>query len=298
MHDHSHCDHHAPASFGAAFAVGVILNGGFVVAEVVFGFKSGSLALVADAGHNLGDVLGLLMAWAAVYLGTRPPTLRRTYGLRRSSILAALFNATLLLVTIGGIAWEAVTRLAHPGPVAGNVVMIVAGVGIAINGGTALMFVRGRAHDINIDGAYQHMAADALVALGVVVVGFAIKSTGLLWLDPAASLAIVLAIGLGTWRLLRRAVDLALDAVPEGIDPAQVHAYLASLPGVVDVTDLHIWAMSTTETALTAHLVCPSGADDQFLCDAIENLRAKFHIDHPTLQVERGALNLSCSLGP
>lgn len=299
-HGHSHGHSHAPASFGRAFAIGIVLNLGFVIAEAGFGFLSGSLALVADAGHNLSDVVGLVLAWGASILVRRRPTMRRTYGLRRSSILAALANAVLLLVAIGAIAWEAVRRFAEPGPVAGGTIIGVALVGIAINGLTALLFMRGH-DDLNIRGAFLHMAADAGVSLGVVLSGLAIVLTGWNWLDPVVSLAIVAIIFVGTWGLLRDSVNLALDAVPGGIDTAQVQGYLQKLPEVSEVHDLHIWAMSTTETALTAHLVMPDGhGGDALLARACRELHDQFGIEHATLQIEHGdgAYPCSCSLQP
>jgi cobalt-zinc-cadmium efflux system protein len=294
MHDHSECDHHKPASYNTAFAVGVSLNTIFVVTEIVYGVMSKSLSLLADAGHNVGDVLGLLMGWGAAFLATRPPTARRTYGYRRSSILAALGNSALLLVAVGAIAWEAIQRLSGPVPVSGGVVMAVAAVGILVNGGTALMFVRGRKDDLNIEGAYLHMLTDAIVAFGVVVAGFAIQQTGARWIDPVSSLVIVALITMGSWRLLRKSFDLAIDAVPQGVDPAAVRSYLESQPGVKGVSDLHIWAMSTTETALTAHLVMPDGCKDDFVPDLAHELIHKFAIAHSTIQIDRDFG--SCSL--
>ncbi len=288
-HEHAPGHSHAPADYGRAFAIGIALNSGFVVVEATFGILSHSLALVADAGHNLSDVLGLFLAWGASILVRRRPTARRTYGLRRSSILAALLNAVFLLVAIGAIAWEAVGRFAHPQPVAGGTVIWVALVGIAVNTATALLFMAGRKDDLNIRGAFLHMAADAGVSLGVVLAGIAILLTGWQWLDPVVSLAIVAVILVGTWELLRDSVNLALDGVPEGIDAAVVAAYLATLPGVTEVHDLHIWAMSTTETALTAHLVIPRGDDgDTLLARAGADLHERFGIAHPTIQIERG----------
>ena len=298
-HDHSHGHSHAPANFGRAFAIGVALNTGFVVIEATFGFLSHSLALVADAGHNLSDVLGLLLAWGASILVRRSPTARRTYGLRRSSILAALFNAVFLLVAIGAIAWEAVGRFRHPEPVAGGTVIWVALVGIAVNTATALLFMSGRKDDLNIRGAFLHMAADAGVSLGVVVAGVIILFTGWQWLDPVVSLAIVAVILVGTWGLLRDSVNLALDAVPENIDTADVTAYLAALPGVTEVHDLHIWAMSTTETALTALLVIPDGrVGDALLARTCAELHDRFGIEHATMQIERGDPAHPCGLAP
>ncbi len=288
---------HAPASFGRAFAIGILLNTAFVVIEGVFGFLSNSLALVADAGHNLSDVLGLLIAWGAAILVKRQSTERRTYGMRRSSILAALINAVFLLVAIGAIAWEAIKRFADPAPVAGGTVIVVALVGVVINTATALMFMSGRKHDLNIRGAYLHMAADAGVSVGVVLAGVVILFTGWLWLDPAVSLAIVAVIFIGTWGLLRDSVNLALDAVPENISIAEVQNYLQGLAPVTDVHDLHIWAMSTTETALTAHLVVcdPQEVDDALLKRAVDDMHERFGIEHCTLQVESGDPAHPCS---
>jgi cobalt-zinc-cadmium efflux system protein len=285
-HDHSH----GVPSHNRAFVVGVGLNLGFVLLEAGFGLWANSLALLADAGHNLSDVFGLLLAWGASYLAARPPTARRTYGLRRSSILAALLNAALLLIAVGGIAWEAVLRFGHPEPVAGGAVVAVALAGVVVNSATALLFFRGREHDLNVRGAFLHMAADALVSVGVVAAGLVIRFTGWAWVDPATSLAVVAVIAVGTWGLFRESLDLALDAVPEGIDPAAVEAYLAGLPGVAAVHHLHVWAMSTTEVALTAHLVKPDGQlDDALLSRAAEELRERFGIAHATLQLEQGA---------
>lgn len=273
----------------------MILNLGFVSVEALFGFLTHSLALIADAGHNLSDVLGLLLAWLASWLVQRRPTQRYTYGLRRSSILAALFNASFLLVAMGAIAWEAVRRFSTPTPVSGTTLIWVALVGVVINGITALMFMSGRERDLNIKGAFLHMAADALVSVGVVLAGIAILVTGQLWFDPAVSLIIVAVIVAGTWNLLRDSVNLALDAVPESIEPLAVRTYLRELPGVVEVHDLHIWAMSTTETALTAHLVMLAGSPgDAFLSRIKTELHDKFGIEHPTIQVERGNFLGNC----
>ncbi len=285
-HDHAH----GAPSANRAFAVGVGLNLGFVLLEAGFGLWANSLALLADAGHNLSDVFGLLLAWGASYLAARPPTARRTYGLRRSSILAALLNAVLLLVAVGGIAWEGVRRFGHPEPVAGGAVVGVALAGVVVNSATALLFLRGREHDLNVHGAFLHMAADALVSVGVVAAGLVIRFAGWAWVDPATSLLVVAVIAAGTWGLFRESLDLALDAVPAGIDPAAVRAYLAGLPGVAAVHHLHVWAMSTTEVALTAHLVKPDGRlDDALLTRAAEELRERFGIAHATLQLEQGA---------
>ncbi|AYV45522.1 cation transporter [Caulobacter flavus] len=298
VHGHGHHGHsHAPADFGRAFAIGTALNLAFVAAEAAAGFFTGSLALLADAGHNLSDVLGLLLAWGASVLAKRAPTGRRTYGLRKGTILASLTNAALLLVAVGAIAWEAVRRFADPQPVETGPVMIVAAIGIAINTATALMFMKGSKDDLNVRGAFLHMAADAAVSAGVVVAALAMWATGWLWLDPVVSLAIVVVIVLGTWGLLRDSLDLALDAAPRGIDPKAVADWLAAQPGVAEVHDLHIWAMSTTETAMTAHLVRPDEADhDQFLHDVCGQLAKRFNIGHSTLQIERGGQAHPCAL--
>jgi cobalt-zinc-cadmium efflux system protein len=298
-HGHSHGPgghhHHAPASYGLAFAVGIGLNTAYVAAEATYGVLSNSLALIADAGHNLGDVLGLVLAWVAVRLSKRAPSARFTYGLRGSSILAALANAVLLLVVTGGIAWEAVQRLFHPQPTAGVTIMVVSAIGVVINGASALMFMSGSKGDLNIRGAFLHLAADALVSLGVVVTGGVILLSGWMWLDPAISLVISLVIVWGTWSLLRESLNLALHGVPAGIDEQAVQAFLASAPGVTEVHDLHIWGMSTTETALTAHLVRPEGpADDELLHRLCDTLQSRFHIGHATLQFETG--DHPCSL--
>lgn len=289
---------HAPARFGTAFAVGIALNTGFVLVEAAFGLLSDSVALLADAGHNLSDVLGLVVAWAAATLGRRAPSARFTYGLRSSSILAALFNAVFLLVATGGIAWEAIGRLQAPPPVAGGTVIVVALIGIAINGITAWLFASGRESDLNIRGAYLHMLADAAVSAGVVLAGIAILATGWTWIDPLVSLVIVAVIVAGTWGLLRDSVILSLAAVPPGIDPAAVRRCLAERPGVAEVHDLHVWAMSTTETALTAHLVMPAGhPGNHFLGECAQVLRERFGIAHVTLQVELAG-GPACALAP
>ena len=298
-HGHGHHGHsHAPASFGLAFFVGITLNSGFVLLETAYGLIAGSMALVADAGHNLADVLGLALAWWATNLAQKAPSARRTYGFKRSSILASLVNAVVLLIGVGGIAVEALRRLAVPAPVDGDTVVWVAAVGIAINGFTALLFMSGSKGDLNIRGAFLHLAADAVVSLGVVVAGVVIGLTQWLWLDPVTSLAISAVILLGTWSLLKESLDLALDAVPTRIDPGAVRAFLHELPGVSEVHDLHIWAMSTTETALTAHLVRPGGGlDDALLDAAAETLSRRFGIAHATFQVEAGD-GAACRLAP
>jgi cobalt-zinc-cadmium efflux system protein len=311
-HDHSGHDHHghgshahahgagghvhAPASFGRAFAIGIALNSGFVVVEAIYGYASGSMALVADAGHNLSDVLGLVAAWTAAILSKRAPTPRFTYGLRGSSILAALFNAVFLLVAIGAIAWEAVLRLINPEPVAGVTVMVVAGIGIAINGITAWLFASGRKGDLNIRGAYLHMVADAAVSAGVVLAGLVILYTGWNWLDPLTSLVISGLIVWGTWGLLRDSTAMSLSAVPSGIDPDAVRGYLEQCAGVQGVHDLHIWPMSTTDIALTCHMVIPAGhPGDAYLTEVAQRLHHKFGIEHATIQVETSPAS-PCSL--
>jgi cobalt-zinc-cadmium efflux system protein len=288
-HDHDHHHAHGPANFGRAFALGAILNLGFVAIEGTAGFLTDSVALLADAGHNLSDVLGLLVAWAGAELAKRPASKRFTYGLRGSSILAALTNSVLLLVAVGAIGWEAIQRFADPPAIQGGVVMIVAAAGIIVNLSTALLFARGRQHDINIRGAYLHMAADAAVSAGVVIGGGVILLTGARWIDPAISLVIVAVILWSTWGLARESVTMALQAVPEGIDAEAVERTLTGLPGVARVHDLHIWPMSTTEAALTAHLVMPGGhPGDAFLIDLQHRLAHDFRIDHTTVQIELG----------
>jgi cobalt-zinc-cadmium efflux system protein len=297
-HSHGPAGHsHAPASFGSAFAIGITLNLGFVILEVIYGIFAHSLALVADAGHNLGDVLGLVLAWGATFLARTAPTERRTYGLRSSSILAALFNAIFLFITVGAITWEAIRRFGDPAAVEARTVIWVALIGIVINTATALMFMSGRKRDLNIRAAFLHMAADAGVSLGVVVAGLLIVTTGWLWIDPVISLAIAVVITWGTWGLLRDSVNLALHAVPHGIVVAEVRQYLSSLPHVTEVHDLHVWPMSTTETALTAHLVRDVDDCDCALLDrAARELHLKFEIQHSTLQFETA--DHQCHLAP
>ena len=301
-HDHHHGiggHQHAPANFGKAFAIGIVLNLAYVVGETFYGVVAHSLALLADAGHNLGDVLGLGGAWLAAILSRRQPSGRYTYGLRRSSVLAALGNAIVLLVVTGGIAWEGIRRLMDPEPAGGLTIMVVAAIGIAVNGVTAFLFMSGRKDDLNIKGAFMHMASDALVALGVVIAGAVIMWTGWLWLDPAISLIVSAIIVAGTWSLLRDSMNLALDAVPPGVDQAKIADFLGKLPGVTGIHDLHIWGMSTTETALTVHLVRPGAAlDDDMLHHACEELKEHFGIGHATLQVEDGSGAHPCVLQP
>ena len=289
MHDHAGCDHHRPASYNWAFAIGVTLNLSFVCAEGLYGAANRSLSLLADAGHNLGDVIGLLMGWIATIIATRPATERRTYGFRRSTILAAFGNSGLLLIGVGAVACEAIRRLGEPVTVPGTTVMVVAAVGILVNGGTALGFIRGRKDDLNIEGAYTHMLADAIVAFGVVVAGFAMRATGMLWIDPVTGLAIAAIVGIGSWRLLRRSVEMAIDAVPEKLSLVEVKTYLEGLSEVESVTDLHIWSLSTTEIALTAHLVVPKGVPPDFATHIADELLHRFDIRHSTIQFDRTA---------
>lgn len=287
-HGHGHGHHsHAPASFGRAFAIGIALNTAFVVVEAVYGVLAGSMALVADAGHNLSDVLSLAVAWAASVLATRPPSARFTYGYKSSSILAALFNAALLMLALGAILVETIHRLIAPQPVAAGPVMVVAAIGIAINTLTALLFLRGREHDINIRGAYLHMASDAAVSAGVVGAGALIALTGAWWIDPVTSLVIVGVIAWGTWGLAKDSLKMGLHGVPASVDARRVEHFLTSLPGVSAVHDLHIWPMSTTETAMTAHLVIPAGhPGDTFLNALSDALAHDFAICHSTVQIE------------
>jgi cobalt-zinc-cadmium efflux system protein len=296
-HDHHH-DHAPTGEYDRAFAVGTVLNLGFVAAGVGFGLAANSMALLADAAHNLSDVLGLLLGWGAAWLARRPPTRHRTYGWGRGSIFAVLLNATILLIAIGGIGVEAVHRLVTPQPVSDLIVMVVAAVGIIINGATALMFMRGRGDDLNIRAQFIHMAGDAGVSAGVVVAGLLMRLTGWTWLDPLSSLAIAVVILIGTWGLLRESLDLAMDAVPPGVSQNEVEAWLAALPGVHEVHDLHIWGLSTTETALTAHLVCADDGAQQRLPDLSSQLQERFGIGHSTLQIETNADAELCRLRP
>jgi cobalt-zinc-cadmium efflux system protein len=283
-----HKDHKKPADYHRAFRIGMVLNIAFIIIEIIFSITSDSLALLADAGHNLSDVLGLVLAWGASYLAQREATDQRTYGWKKSSVLAALFNAIILLVAIGAIAFEAIGRLQHPDHPAGITIIWVASLGVLINGVTALLFMSGRKSDLNIRGAFLHMAADAGVSAGVALAGIGIMATGWLWFDPAVSLAIVVVIFMSTWGLLRDSFNLALDAVPRHIDIEEVRQYLSGLPGVSQVHDLHVWGMSTTEVALTAHLVKRSPKDDDTLIAQMEEaLYHRFGIHHITIQWER-----------
>ena len=306
-HDHDYHDHghgrghhhsHAPAdgNFNRAFGIGIALNLGFVAVEAFYGWKVGSLALLADAGHNLSDVIGLVLAWAGALAGRWQPDARHTYGCKRASILAAWINAVLLLVAMGSLSWEAVQRLQTPQAVEGVTVMVVAGVGILVNTATALLFLRGQHGDLNVRGAFLHMAADALVSAGVVVAGALAFFFGWLWLDPVVSLLIAAIIVLGTWSLFRQSLHLLFDGVPEGIDLHAVRALLESMPGVARVHDLHVWAIGTTEIALTAHLVMPQGrGDDDFLKEASAQLQTRFRITHSTLQLMREPFSTPCA---
>ena len=306
-HDHGHGGHHhgigghghAPESFGRAFAIGAALNSAYVIAEAFYGFSVHSVALLADAGHNLGDVAGLLGAWLAASLSARGPGGKYTYGLRRTSILAALANAIILLVVTGGIAWEAIGRLIHPGPTGGLTIVVVALAGVAVNGITAWLFMSGRKGDLNIRAAFLHMAADASLALGVAVAGGIIMVMGWLWIDPVVSLVISVVIVWSTWSLLRDSVNLSLDAVPRGIDQDAVQRHLEQVSGVEEVHDLHIWALGTQETALTAHLVLPEAHRDAHLLERLSrDMRERFGIGHSTFQTETPDAASRCELRP
>ena len=295
-HDHAHS--HAPASFNRAFAIGIALNMAFVAIEAWYGWRINSLALLADAGHNLSDVAGLVLAWGGALAGKLRPNARHTYGWKRASILAAFFNALLLLVAMGSLAWEAFTRLGTPEATEGWTIMAVAGVGIVVNTATALMFMRGRKDDLNIRGAFLHMAADALVSLGVVIGGALYLWQGWAWIDPVMSLVIAVVIVLGTWNLFKQSLHMLFDGVPEGIDMVAVRALLVALPGVSDVHDLHVWAMGTSETALTAHIVLKAQGTNTsaLLQEAEHELHEHFEIRHVTLQLELPAYAQLCGL--
>lgn len=312
-HDHSHDGHdhhhhgfghahvHTPASFGKAFAIGIVLNTVYLGAEALWGILSNSLSLLADAGHNLSDVLALAAAWLAQHLSAKSPSARFTYGLRRSSIIAALANAVILMLVTGGVVWESIERLFQPAPVAGKTMMIVAGIGILVNGGTALLFASGQKNDINIRGAFLHMVSDAVTSLAVVIAGGLVLLTGLTWIDPAISIAISIIVVLATWSLLRDSLDMALDGVPRSVDRDSVETFLRTQPGVEGLHDLHIWPMSTTETALTVHLVrattLPAGQTETVLLqNTVEALRTRFGIVHPTVQIESADYHPACHL--
>ncbi|MGA3084178.1 MAG: cation diffusion facilitator family transporter [Thermodesulfobacteriota bacterium] len=284
----SHDPNHQISNYNRAFAIGVVLNVIFVAIEAGYGVASGSLALIADAGHNLSDVLSLLLAWGAGLLAAKAATEKRTYGFRKVTIIASLASAILLLVALGGITWEAIGRFFNPKPVDGMTVIAVAAIGVVINTITALLFVSGQKHDLNIRGAFLHMAADAGVSLGVVVAGIVIMATGWLVIDPLISLLIVAVILVGTWSLLRNSLNLAIDAVPEGIDMDGIKRYLTGLENVCQIHDLHVWPMSTTEVALSVHLIIGDDSlNDDFLSKLQQQLHDRFGIEHSTIQVER-----------
>jgi len=292
-HDHKH----GMNNHNRAFAIGVILNVLFVFIEAGYGFIAGSLALIADAGHNLSDVLSLLLAWGASLLASKKPTKKRTYGFRRVTILTSLVSALFLLVTLGGIAWESVRRFFDPQPVKEIIIIVVAAIGVVINSITALLFISGKKHDLNLKGAYLHMAADAGVSLGVVIAGIAMMLTGRLWIDPAISILIVVIILIATWGLLRNSINLSIDAVPEGIDLCEIENYLIGLKSVSCTHDLHVWALSTTETALTVHLVTTRNSiDNTFLIKIQKHLHDHFGIGHTTIQIEQESSENNCRL--
>lgn len=291
-HNHSHPEQ----NYNKAFAIGILLNVAFSLIEAIYGFLSNSIALVADAGHNFSDVISLVIAWGAIYLAAKKPTPRRTYGFRRLTILASLASAILLLIAVGAISLESIKRFNNPQPLQGKTIIVVAGIGIIINLITAFMFIKNQKNDLNIKGAFLHMMADAGVSLGVVLAGIAIIATGWLWIDPAISIVIVIIILIGTWGLLKDSLNLVLDYVPKNIDPKEVRKYFENLSDVNEVHDLHIWAMSTTEVALTAHLIIPDkNTDDIFLKKICSDLHEKFGIDHPTIQIERNNTDEFCS---
>ncbi|WP_374488925.1 cation diffusion facilitator family transporter [Zoogloea sp.] len=294
-HGHGH-HHHAPASYDRAFAIGLVLNVGFVLVEALYGWQIDSLALLADAGHNLSDVAGLLLAWGAFLAARLAPSPRLTYGWRRASILAALVNAVLLLVAMGALMVEAIQRFQQPAAVSGWTVIVVALVGVVVNGITAVLFMKGSEDDLNLRGAFLHMAADALVSLGVAGAGALYLHFGWPWLDPLVSLLIALVIVAGTWGLLRQSLHLSFDGVPEGLDVQRIHDWLLSRPGVQEVHDLHVWALGTSDTALSAHLVMPGGhPGDDFLRSLATELKARHRIGHPTIQIEIEGIADSCT---
>jgi cobalt-zinc-cadmium efflux system protein len=297
-HDH-HDHHHGSASYGRAFLVGISLNLAFIVVEVTCGVAARSMALIADAGHNFGDVLGLALSWGATALAKLKPSKRRTFGFRRSTIVASVANALILLFVTGGLTWESIRRLLAPERPHGGTMIVVAVAGALVNGLSAIFFVRGRERDLNLRSAFLHLASDAVLAVGVAAAGALILATGWLWLDPAVSIVLAITILAGTWSLMKRSLNLMLDAVPENVDPEQVRTFLEALPGVVEVHDLHIWAMSTTETALTAHLVMPGNTcEPTFLTSACRELHDRFDIDHSTLQIEPQEAPDRCALAP
>ena len=290
---------HTPevTNYNKAFSIGISLNIIFVIIEATYGVMADSLALIADAGHNLSDVVSLLLAWGAIYLAKKNPTLKRTYGLRKATILASLISAILLLIALGAIAWEALGRFSDPQPVDGMTVIVVAGIGVIINTVTALLFMEGQKDDLNIRGAYLHMAADAGVSVGVVIAGIAIMFTGWLWLDPVLSLLIVLVILVSTWGLLRDSINLSIDAVPNDVNVGAIKTYFLGLNNVEDIHALHVWAISTTENALTVHLLCHElPKDNSFLEEIEESLHNLFDIEHITIQMEADIEGFSCAL--
>jgi cobalt-zinc-cadmium efflux system protein len=297
-HGHSHAHDHGSAGLDRAFLLGILLNTAFLVIEVVYGIRSRSLALVADAAHNFGDVLSLALAWAAAWLGGRMATDRRTYGFRKAGILAALVNGTLLLVAVGGVLWEAIRRLATPEPIQGWTMIVVAGVGTVINLVSALFFLRGDHRDLNVRAAFLHLLADAGVSLGVVAAGAGILATGWLWLDPAVSLLVGLVVLAGSWPLFRSALDLSLDAVPGHVDLAAVRVYLLGVPGICGLHHLHVWALGTTSTALSVHLVVASDTDAGLVHEVAHELHERFDIDHATIQLEPREHPDGCRLDP
>lgn len=294
---HNHNHHHEINNYNRSFGIGIALNVIFVIIEISYGLVADSLALIADAGHNLSDVMSLLLAWGAYYLSKKHPTQQRTYGLRKVTIMASLLSAVLLFVALGAIAWESIERLSSPQTVDGIIIIVVATIGVFINTATALLFVKGQAHDLNIRAAYLHMAADAAISLGVVIAGIAIMITGWLWLDPIISLFIVIIILLATWGLLKDSLNLSIDAVPQDIDLHKVKEYLLGLESMTDLHDLHIWALSTSETALTVHLVTThEQINNSFLNDIQEHLHHHFNISHVTIQIEQERSNFTCML--
>ncbi len=294
-HSHSHDHHHESGNrYGKAFAIGIGLNVAFVAVEVIFGLLANSSALLADAGHNASDVLSLVFAWTAGWLATIRPTGKYTYGLRKTTILVSILNALLLFGAVGFIAWDAIGKIRNPEPVAGTQVMIVAGIGVVINTITALLFMKGQKEDLNIKGAFLHMAADAGVSLGVVIAGLLINFTGALWIDPLTSFIIIAVVLWGTWNLFTDSLKLALDAVPGHIKIDEVRTFLEAQKGVTNVHDLHIWAMSTTKVALTAHLIMPGGNDDTFLARLQDDLQQRFGIGHTTFQIEKEQVEANC----
>lgn len=295
-HSHTH-HHHEINNYNRSFGIGISLNAIFVIIEVTYGLMADSLALIADAGHNLSDVMSLLLAWGAYFLAKKQPTVKRTYGLRKVTIMASLLSAVLLFVALGGIAWESIERISSPQPVDGVIIIVVAAIGVVINTLTALLFVKGQKHDLNIRAAYLHMASDAAISLGVVIAGVAIIFTGWLWLDPLISLLIAVVILISTWGLLKDSIDLSIDAVPQNIDLNEVKAYLLSLTNVTDLHDLHIWALSTTENALTVHLVTTDSLIyNHFIRQVQEHLHHHFNIAHVTIQIENASGDYTCML--